>query len=129
MRGWYPIVTTVAQRECCEFYQRAFDAKVLFRNEWYAHLSVSQWEIGFLRPNPPGRLPVFAHTTQTRGLCLAIEVSDVAASFAELQRRGVPPLGQLQRFAGGELAFAVVDPAGTVINVLERHDGRADITG
>ncbi|WP_370306416.1 VOC family protein [Sinimarinibacterium flocculans] len=127
MRTWYPIVTTAALRECADFYQRAFDARVLFRNAWYLHLSVSGWEIGFLRPNPPTRLPVFQHTTQTRGLCLALEVPDVTAVYEDLRRRQIPPLGTLTRFGDGELSFSIVDPAGTVLNVVERRGGRVDL--
>lgn len=127
MRTWYPIVTTAALRECAEFYQNAFDARVLFRNDWYLHLSVSGWEIGFLRPNPPTRLPVFQHTTQTRGLCFALEVPDVSAVYEDLARREVPPLGPLTRFGDGELSFSVVDPAGTVLNIVERRDSRVDV--
>ncbi|MES0872891.1 VOC family protein [Sinimarinibacterium thermocellulolyticum] len=127
MRTWYPIITTAALHECADFYQRAFDARVLFRSEWYLHLSVCGGEIGFLRPNPPTRLPVFLHTTQTRGLCLAIEVPDVRAVYEDLQRRQIPPLGTLSRYGDGELSFSVVDPAGTVLNVVARRDGRADL--
>lgn len=127
MRTWYPIVTTAALRECAAFYQRAFDAQVLFRSDWYLHLSVSGWEIGFLLPNPPARLPVFQHTTPTRGLCLALEVPDVAAVYEELQRRRIPPLGTLTRCGDRELSFSVVDPAGTVLSIVERRGGRVDL--
>jgi len=128
MRSWYPIITTAALRECAEFYQRAFDARVLFRSKWYLHLSVSGMEIGFLRPNPPVRLPVFEHTTQTRGLCLAIEVPDVPAAFEDMRRREIPPLGPLTRYPNGECAFTLVDPAGTVLNVVERRPGGVEVT-
>ncbi|HEX4895129.1 MAG TPA: VOC family protein [Solimonas sp.] len=123
----HPIVTTPALAECCEFYQRAFKARVLFRADWYVQIAIGDWEIGFLRPNHPTRLPVFQHTTLTRGLCLALEVADVEASYAELQARGVPPLGALREFPNGERSFSVIDPAGIVINVVERHTGSADI--
>ena len=126
MRTWYPIVTTTALRECADFYQRAFDARIAFRSDWYLHVSLSGWEIGFLRPNPPARLPVFQHTTHTRGLCLAVEVADVPAACAELQRRGISLLGTLTQYAGGEHGFALVDPAGTVLNVVERRGGHVD---
>ena len=126
MSAWYPIVTTTALRECCDFYERAFDARVMFRSDWYVQIGVGDWEIGFLRPNPPVRLPVFQHTMQTRGLCLAIEVADVVAVFEDLRRRQIPPLGTLTRFSNGEQAFTVVDPAGTVLNIVERRPAQAE---
>lgn len=126
MKHLYPIVTTVLVQECRDFYVKALDARVLFETEWYVHLSVDGWEIGFLRPNPPVRLPVFSHATLSRGLCLAVEVEDVRKLCEQLQTKGIQLLGQLEQFASGELAFSVVDPAGVVLNIVERQaDARA----
>lgn len=124
----HPIVTTPALTECAEFYQRAFRARILFRADWYVQIAIGDWEIGFLRPNTPTRLPVFQHTTLTRGLCLAMEVEDVQATYETLMSRGVPPLGALREFPNGERAFSVIDPAGVVINVVERRSGSADLS-
>ncbi|SFF51190.1 Glyoxalase-like domain-containing protein [Fontimonas thermophila] len=126
MRAWYPLITTTALRECCEFYQRAFDAHIVFRSEHYVQIALGDWEIGLVRPQPPVPLPVFPHTTQTRGLCLVIEVDDVAGAFEMLTRRGIVPLGTLKRFANGEDAFTVVDPAGTVLNFVARNGSGAE---
>ncbi len=122
-----PIVTTAALLECAEFYRHAFDARILFRADWYVHVSLDGWEIGFLKPHHPAPLPVFQHTTPTRGLCLAMEVNDVRAMHEQLLARKVPPLGPLRQFATGELSFSVMDPAGVVINIVERRADRADI--
>jgi len=127
MKHLYPIITTVLVRECRDFYVKALDARVLFETEWYVHLSVDGWEIGFLRPNPPVRLPVFLHATLSRGLCLAVEVEDVRKLCDQLQAKGIQLLGQLERFPSGELAFSAVDPAGVVLNIVERQaDARAN---
>lgn len=128
MRQIHPIITTAALQECCEFYQRAFDAQVLFRADWYVQLSVDGWEIGFLKPNAPARLPVFQHSTLTRGLCLALEVADVRAVSEQLAARGVPALGPLRQAANGEWSLSVIDPSGVVLNIVERHTDPADIT-
>lgn len=128
MKHLQPIITTAALQECAEFYRRAFDARVLFRADWYVQLSLDGWEIGFLQPNHPERLPVFQHTTPTRGLCLAVEVDDVRATYDQLTARGIPPLGPLRQFASGEWSFSVMDPAGVVLNIVERRGDSADIT-
>lgn len=120
MKHLYPIVTTVLVRDCRDFYAKALDARVLFETEWYVHLSVDGWEIGFLRPNPPVRLPVFQHATLARGLCLAVEVEDVRNLCDQLRSKGIPLLAELEQFPSGELAFAIVDPAGVVLNIVER---------
>lgn len=121
MKHVYPIVTTPNLRECSRFYQRAFGATLLFEQDWYVHVSVYGWEIGFLQPNVPSRLPVFQHTTPSRGLCLALEVENVQSLHDELIRKGIELLGPLQRYPNGERSFSVMDPAGIVINVVERE--------
>ncbi len=121
MSAWYPVVTTSALDECERFYVAAFDAQVMFRNPWYLHLGFMDHELGFIMHNPDGQLPVFPHTTQTRGLSLVVEVDDVNAFYAELQRREVPPLGPIRPYNQGEPSLALVDPAGTVLNLVERR--------
>ena len=127
MTTLYPIVTTPAIAQCRDFYTRAFDARVLFENEWYVHLKVHDWEVGFLRPNPPKRLPVFQHASITRGLCIAIEVEDVNAAYDQLRKRGLEPLTKPEQFPSGEVAFSVVDPAGVVLNLVEHRADTSDL--
>jgi catechol 2,3-dioxygenase-like lactoylglutathione lyase family enzyme len=121
MKHLYPIVTTPSLREARDFYVRVLQARVLFQQDWYVHLSISGWEIGFLRPNHPKRLPVFQHATPSRGLCLALEVDNVEEMHDEIVAKGIELLAPLARAHGGELSFSVMDPAGVVLNVVERH--------
>jgi catechol 2,3-dioxygenase-like lactoylglutathione lyase family enzyme len=121
MKHLYPIITTPMLREARDFYVKVLNARVLFQQDWYVHLSVAGWEIGFLRPNHPMRLPVFQHATLSRGLCLALEVDSVKEMYDELVAKGIELLGPLQRSHGVELSFSLMDPAGIVINVVERH--------
>lgn len=117
----YPIVTTLVPTECRDFYKKAFGARILFETDWYVHLAIEQWEIGFLKPNPPQRLPVFQHARPSHGLTLAIEVPDVASMFQQLAERGVETLGRPEEFANGEFAFSVMDPAGVILNFVEHR--------
>lgn len=121
MKHLYPIITTPNLRECRDFYVRALGARVLFQQDWYVHLSIAGWEIGFLRPNHPHRLPVFQHATLSRGLCLALEVDDVKKIHDDFQKKGIELFGEVQSFPGGETSFSVMDPAGIVLNIVERH--------
>jgi catechol 2,3-dioxygenase-like lactoylglutathione lyase family enzyme len=123
----YPIVTTPEPAACRDFYRKALGASVLFEADWYVHLSIGSWELGFLKPNPPQRLPVFQHARPSHGLTLAIEVPDVGAVFRQLAERGIEPLGKPEKFANGELAFSVMDPAGVVLNFVERHGGEEEV--
>jgi uncharacterized glyoxalase superfamily protein PhnB len=119
----YAIVTTPEPGACRDFYRKAFDARILFETDWYVHLAIGGWELGFLKPNPPQRLPVFQHARPSHGLTLAIEVPDVDAVFRQLAARGIDALGKPEKFPNGELAFSVMDPAGVVLNFVEHRTG------
>jgi catechol 2,3-dioxygenase-like lactoylglutathione lyase family enzyme len=123
----YPIVTTPEPGACREFYRKALDARILFETDWYVHLSIGTWELGFLKPNPPQRLPVFQHARPSHGLTLAIEVPDVDAVFRQLAARGIETLGKPEKFPNGELAFSVMDPAGVVLNFVEHRTGANEV--
>jgi catechol 2,3-dioxygenase-like lactoylglutathione lyase family enzyme len=119
----YPIVTTPEPVACRDFYRKALDARIEFETDWYVHLAIGGWEIGFLKPNPPQRLPVFQHARPSHGLTLAIEVPDIRAVHRQLTERGIETLGRPEQFASGELAFSVMDPAGVVLNFVEHRTG------
>jgi len=123
----YPIVTTPEPGACRDFYKKALDANILFETDWYVHLAIGSWELGFLKPNPPQRLPVFQHARPSHGLTLAIEVPDVAAVFRQLAARGIEALGKPEKFPNGELAFSVMDPAGVVLNFVEHRTGATEM--
>jgi catechol 2,3-dioxygenase-like lactoylglutathione lyase family enzyme len=119
--NFYPIVTTPEPAACRDFYQKALDARVLFETDWYVHLQLAGGEIGFLKPNPPQRLPMFQHARLSAGLTLAIEVPDVKAVYLQMTRRKIQTLGKPEKFSNGELAFSLMDPAGVVLNFVERR--------
>ena len=115
----YPIVTTPEPGACRAFYEKALGARIVFETDWYVHLAIGSWEIGFLKPNPPQRLPVFQHARPSHGLTLAIEVPNVQEAYEQFGKRGIETLGKPEQFPNGELAFSVMDPAGVVLNFVE----------
>lgn len=125
--NFYPIITTVEPVACRDFYLKALDARVLFETDWYVHLEVGDGEIGFLKPNPPQRLPVFQHARPSAGLTLAFEVPDVKELYLEMTRRRIQTLGKPEKFPNGEWAFSVMDPAGVVLNFVEHHAATSEI--
>lgn len=123
----YPIITTLALPESLDFYRRALDARVLFESDWYIHLAIGNLEIGFLRPNPPQKLPVFQHARPSHGLCLALEVPDVQAMHRQLVDRRIEILGQPEQFPNGEWSFSVMDPSGVILNFVEHRAPKSDL--
>ena len=125
--SFYPIVTTLVPLECRDFYRHALDAQVVFEQEWYVHLRIGTQEIGFLKPNPPQRLPVFRHARPSSGLTLAFEVPDVGAVYRQFQRWKIDTLGKPEESETGEIAFSVMDPAGVILNFVEHIPEKSDI--
>ena len=123
----YPIITTPEPAQCKDFYVKAFDARVLFERDWFVHLAIDKWELGFLKPNPPVPMPLFQHASPSRGLCLAVEVEHAGRLLGRLRARGIEPLGQPQQAANGEIAFSVMDPAGVILNVVETRPDTSDV--
>ena len=119
--NFYPIVTTLVPLECRDYYKKALDAKVIFETDWYVHLRVGGSEIGFLKPDPPQRLPVFQHARLSAGMTLAMEVPDVQAIYKQFVARGIETLGKPEQFPNGEWAFSVMDPAGVILNFVEHR--------
>lgn len=117
--NFYPIVTTLVPAECRDFYKKALDARVVFESDWYVHLAIGDREIGFLKPNPPRRLPVFRHARPSSGLTLAFEVADVSAVYRQLQRWQIETLGRPEESETGEMSLSVLDPAGVILNFVE----------
>jgi len=127
MRNVYAVVTTAEITACCEFYRKALEARIVFRADWYAHISFRGWELGFIKPHQEARLPVFQHTSTTRGLCIVIETEDVRADYDAIIARGLSTLGPMREFANGERSFALIDPAGTVLNFVEHRPGAGTV--
>ncbi|HUR40885.1 MAG TPA: hypothetical protein VM240_06910, partial [Verrucomicrobiae bacterium] len=91
------------------------------------HLRIGTQELGFLKPNPPQRLPVFRHARPSSGLTLAFEVPDVSAVYRQFQRWKIETLGMPEMSGKGEMAFSVMDPAGMILNFVEHIPGMSDI--
>ena len=125
--NFYPIVTTLVPAECRDFYKKALDARVVFESEWYVHLAIGDREIGFLKPNPPRRLPVFRHARPSSGLTLAFEVPDVSAVYRQFQRWQIETLGKPEESETGEMSFSVLDPAGVILNFVEIQKDSSEI--
>ena len=120
----YLIITTTDVADSERFYMTAFNARTVFSSPWYAQIAIGDFQLGFVHPNPPVRLPVFRQTTPSRGLTLAFEVADVELCYGQLKQRGIEPLGRPERYPDGEIAFQLLDPSGTVISLIQAARAR-----
>lgn len=127
IRQIYPIVTTKALADCREFYVRLLGGTVVFEAKWYLQLRLNHSEIGFVHPDAPRELPLYRQAIVSKGLSLALEVDNASAELERLRGLGVETLGKPQFSDWGDFHFRLLDPAGTVINVLQRRDEHADV--
>ncbi len=123
----YPIISTHALSECRDFYLRVLLAELIFESDWYLHLRVGRYELGFSNASDAKQRPIFQPGVITRGLCIGMEVDDVDAEYQRIRALGVEILGQPKRMEWGELSFRILDPAGTVITVLEQPESDRDV--
>lgn len=127
IRQIYPIVTTIKLSACRDFYVRLLGGEVVFAGRWYLQVRLGQAEIGFVHPEAPTEIPLYRQAIVSKGLSLALEVEDADAEHRRLRALGVETLGRPKHSDWGEFHFRLLDPAGCVINVLERRQPDADL--
>lgn len=111
--------------ETAAFYCRYFGYAAVFESDWYVslrHASAPQFELAVLQPQhdsvPQG------HRANVQGLLINIEVEDARAEHARLiEEHGLPLARPLRDDSWGQRHFITLDPAGTLIDVIENLPG------
>jgi catechol 2,3-dioxygenase-like lactoylglutathione lyase family enzyme len=124
IKDLYSIVVTDKRVECRDFYRRWFGFQVVFEASWFVYLAAAgdhPFGLAFMdldHPSqPPGR-DMFSG----KGLLLTLQVADAAAEFERVRRAGVPIAHPLRDEPWGQRRFAVLDPAGTWVDVIQPID-------
>jgi uncharacterized glyoxalase superfamily protein PhnB len=118
----YCVFVTPRHRECREFYRRWFRAEVVFEASWFALLAIpgeSPRSIAFMAPDHPSTPPgpdVFSGT----GAFLTLQVADATGEFERLRQAGASFVYDLRDEPWGQRRFALRDPAGIWIDVVEQ---------
>jgi catechol 2,3-dioxygenase-like lactoylglutathione lyase family enzyme len=121
IKDLYSIVVTDRRAECRDFYVRWFGFQVVFEASWFVYLTgmgEHQFGIAFMSPDHPSQ-PPGPETFSGKGMFLTIEVADAAAEFERLKGEGLPIAYPLKDEPWGQRRFAVYDPAGTWVDVIE----------
>ncbi len=119
----YAGVVTSKMEECKAFYSELLDFGVTFENDFYLlmHTPNKQAEISFLLPDHPSQQPLFHGAFQGQGMFLTIEVEDVDQKFKELIEKGADIKIELRDEPWGDRHFAIEDPNGVGIDIVEYH--------
>ncbi|MBC9932994.1 VOC family protein [Chitinophaga qingshengii] len=114
------IITDKIQ-ESKEFYTRVLGFGVTFENDFYLllHTPGHEAEISFLLPEHATQQPLFQPAFPGKGIYLTIEVEDVKSVYAEIQAKGVPIRVMLREEPWGDHHFAITDPNGVGIDIVQ----------
>ena len=118
----YCVIVTPRHRECREFYIRWFGCSVVFEASWFALLAVPgepSRSLAFMAPDHPST-PPGPEIFNGNGVFLTFQVADAAAEFRRLREAGATFVYALREEPWGQSRFALRDPAGTWIDVVEQ---------
>jgi catechol 2,3-dioxygenase-like lactoylglutathione lyase family enzyme len=124
VRDLYAIIVTDKRIECRDFYVRWLGFRVVFEASWFVYLAAGGDHasgIAFMAPDHPSQ-PPGPETFSGQGMFLTIQVDDAAAEFERLERDGAEIVYPLRDEAWGQRRFALRDPAGTWVDVIQTID-------
>lgn len=118
----YPIITTPHLKQCREFYTRWLGFDVVFEASWFVYLSAPgnpALGVAFMTPDHPSR-PPGPEKFDGKGVLLTVQVDDAGAQFERLRKAGAPISYALKDEAWGQRRFCLVDPSGTLVDVVQQ---------
>ncbi len=127
LQDLYSVIVTPRHRECRDFYTRWFGAEVVFEASWFVLLALPgepTRNIAFMAPDHPSTPPgpeAFSGT----GMFLTFQVARADAEFTRLKAAGAPFAYDLTTEPWGQRRFALRDPAGTWVDVVEQVEPAA----
>ena len=117
----YAIIVTDKLAECRDFYTRWLGFRVAFEASWFVYLASSgdhPHGVAFMAADHPSQ-PPGPETFTGRGMFLTLQVADAAAEFARLSEARVPMAYPLRDEPWGQRRFALRDPSGTWVDVVQ----------
>ena len=118
----YPVIVTDDIAGCRDFYSRWFGFEVVFEATWFVLLSSGGGRpvsLAFMRGDHPSTPPSPA-AYQGDGMFLTFQVEDAQAEYERLRSDGMTFALALTDEPWGQRRFAVVDPAGVWVDVVEQ---------
>jgi catechol 2,3-dioxygenase-like lactoylglutathione lyase family enzyme len=120
----YSIIVTDKRAECRDFYVRWLGFRVVFEASWFVYLAATgarEFGLAFMAPDHPSK-PPGPETFDGRGMLLTLQVADAAAEFERLKGAGLEIAHPLRDEPWGQRRFALRDPAGTWVDVIQPID-------
>jgi catechol 2,3-dioxygenase-like lactoylglutathione lyase family enzyme len=118
----YPVIITDSITECRDFYVRWFSFEVLFEASWFVLLTGSgerTVSLAFMRSDHPST-PPSPGVYRGDGMFLTFQVEDARAEYGRLIADGMSFALELTDEPWGQRRFAVIDPAGMWLDVVQQ---------
>lgn len=123
----YTVIVTPKFHECRDFYAQWFGFTPVFEASWFYYLE-SQGDhgygIAFMSPDHPSE-PPGPEAFSGKGAFVTLAVEDAAAEYERLRAAGLEMAYELRDEPWGQRRFAVVDPAGTWLDVVQQIEPEA----
>jgi catechol 2,3-dioxygenase-like lactoylglutathione lyase family enzyme len=122
LEGAYPVVVTDHYRECRDFYVGCFGFEVVFEASWFIYMTLGSEgpiSVAFMAPDHPSR-PPGPEVFNGKGMFLTLQIADAAAEHKRLVAMGVVISYPLRDEPWGQRRFAVIDPAGTWVDIVQQ---------
>lgn len=113
-----------------DFYISLFGFKVIFDSDWYVQLQAPTEplaQIGVVAREHDSVPEQFRH--HPAGVLVAIEVDDVDGVYAQAVQQGQELVIDLRSEDWGQRHFMILDPAGTLIDVITPIPPRGEYAG
>ena len=122
LQDCYTGIVTPRHADCRDFYLRWFGGQIVFEASWFVLLSLPgnpSRSVAFMAPDHPSS-PPGPETFAGKGAFLTFQVADAESEFERLRTAGAPFAYELRTEPWGQRRFALVDPAGTWIDIVQQ---------
>ena len=109
-------------KECVDFYQKYFQAKVTFDAGWYVSIRLEGNENAPLFLSFQGSYNEEEKASFTGGVTLNLMVEDVDACYNQIKPSGVQFIEEIADHEWGDRAFILYDPIGNVLYVYSERE-------
>lgn len=119
----YTGIITNKLRETRQFYTENLGFKIRFENEWFLLLHTpgsTEYELGFMLPDLSIQQPIFRSLFTGKGVWLTLEVDNVKDEYERITGLGIPIEVDLRDEPWGDRHFALLDPNGIGVDIVER---------
>ena len=120
----YPVIVTPHLKACRQFYIEWLEFEVVFEATWFVYLRAAEMApagVAFMLPEHPSE-PPGPESFNGKGIFLTFQVADASAEFERLKKQGATFAYPLTDERWGQRRFALRDPAGTWLDIVEHID-------